>query len=243
MKQKDLILYTGLIILGLAAPYLFPAFKVQLTILCVLIVLAMTWNLQGGEMGYNSFGNILFYGLGMYLCASVQVGMFFPLAEWTESGGEKTFVHTTAQYFQGMGVGLLVAAIIPTIVAGLIGYAILGLRGHYFAICTLGLGIAAGEIAGGIEIIGAGQGFTTPPFPKDIVDPEARGKFFYFLSFIMLIATFVFVKFIYGSRFTLEAGRKGGKARQRMCVHANRQKGPDHFEYLRISELSRIFAG
>ena len=33
------------------------------------------------------------------------------------------------------------------------------MRGHYFAICTLGLGIAGGEIAGGIEIIGAGQGF------------------------------------------------------------------------------------
>ena len=87
-------------------------------------------------MGYNSFGNILFYGLGMYLCASVQVGMFFPLAEWTESGGEKTFVHTPAQFFQGIGVGLAVAAIVPTIVAGLIGYSILGLRGHYFAICT-----------------------------------------------------------------------------------------------------------
>ena len=42
----------------------------------------------------------------MYLCASVQVGMFFPLAEWTESGGEKTFVHTPAQFFQGMAMGL-----------------------------------------------------------------------------------------------------------------------------------------
>ena len=80
VKQKDLILYVGLIFIGLAAPYLFSAFKVQLTYLCVMIVLAMTWNLQGGEMGYNTFGNILFYGLGMYLCASVQVGMFFPLA-------------------------------------------------------------------------------------------------------------------------------------------------------------------
>ena len=67
MKQKDLILYSSLIILGLAAPYLFSAFKVQLTYLCVLIVLAMTWNLQGGEMGYNTFGNILFYGLGLLL--------------------------------------------------------------------------------------------------------------------------------------------------------------------------------
>ena len=92
-------------VLGLIAPFIFPAFKVQLSILCVLIVLAITWNIQGGEMGYNSFGNILFYGLGMYLCASVQVGMFFPLAEWTESGGEKTFVHTPTQFFQGIGVG------------------------------------------------------------------------------------------------------------------------------------------
>ena len=179
MKKNDLILYAAILIFGFAAPFIFSAFKVQLSILCILIVLSMTWNIQGGEMGYNSFGNIIFYGLGMYLCASVQVGMFFPLAEWTESGGEKTFVHTTSQFFEGIGFGLIVSAIVPMIVAGLIGYAILGLRGHYFAICTLGLGIAAGEIAGGIEIIGAGQGFTTPPFPKDIVDLEARGEFFY----------------------------------------------------------------
>ena len=89
-----------------------------------------------------------------------------------------------------MAAGLVVAAIVPTIVAGLIGYAILGLRGHYFAICTLGLGVAAGEISGGIEIIGAGQGFTTPPFPN-VGGLEARGEFFYFLSFFALVFTFI----------------------------------------------------
>ena len=164
--NKNIILYGAILIFGIAAPFIFPAFKVQLSILCILIILAITWNVQGGEMGYNTFGNILFYGLGMYLCASVQVGMFFPLGEWTEGGGEKTFVHTPAQFFQGFAVGLAVAAVVPAIIAGLIGYSILGLRGHYFAICTLGLGVAAGEISGGIEIIGAGQGFTTPPFPN-----------------------------------------------------------------------------
>ncbi len=132
MSKNNLILYAAILIFGLAAPFIFPAFKVQLSILCVLIVLAITWNIQGGEMGYNSFGNILFYGLGMYLCASVQVGMFFPLAEWTESGGEKTFVHTPVQFFQGFGVGLAVAAVVPAIVAGLIGYSILGLRGWFY---------------------------------------------------------------------------------------------------------------
>ena len=147
--NKNVLLYAAILVFGLAAPFVFPAFKVQLSILCVLIVLATTWNIQGGEMGYNTFGNILFYGLGMYLCASVQVGMFFPLAEWTESGGEKTFVHTPTQFFQGMAAGLVVAAIVPTIVAGLIGYAILGLRGHYFAICSIvseQLSVDAGEV-------------------------------------------------------------------------------------------------
>ncbi len=50
--NKNLILYTGILIFGLAAPFIFPAFKVQLSILCVLIVLGHTWNIQGGEMGY-----------------------------------------------------------------------------------------------------------------------------------------------------------------------------------------------
>ena len=202
MKNNNIILYAAILIFGVLAPFMLPAFKVQLSILCILIVLALTWNIQGGEMGYNSFGNILFYGLGMYICASVQVGMFFPLAEWTESGGEKTFVHSPTQFFQGMAFGLLAAAIVPTIVAGLIGYAILGLRGHYFAICTLGLGVAAGEISGGIEIIGAGQGFTTPPFPE-VGSLESRGQFFYFLSFVVLVLTFVAVKSVYSTRFRL----------------------------------------
>ena len=68
MNKNNLLLYIGILIFGIAAPFIFPAFKVQLSILCVLIILATTWNIQGGEMGYNSFGNILFYGLGMYLC-------------------------------------------------------------------------------------------------------------------------------------------------------------------------------
>ena len=77
----------------------------------VLIILAMTWNIQGGEMGYNTFGNIMFFGVGMYLLFRIQIGLFFDLAEWTVSGGEKTFVHTPDQYFQGLWVGLVAAAI------------------------------------------------------------------------------------------------------------------------------------
>ena len=164
--NKNTLLYLGLLIFGLVGAFVFPAYKLQLSFLYILIVLAMTWDVQGGQMGYNTFGNILFFGVGMYVASSTQIAMFFSLAEWTDAGGEKTFVHTIPQFFQGFGVGILLSGIIPMIIAGVIGYGILGLRGHYFAICTLALGIAAGEIAGGIEIIGAGQGMTVPVWPK-----------------------------------------------------------------------------
>ena len=226
MKKNNLILYGVLLVLGLTAPFLFPAFKVQISFMLILIILAMTWDVQGGQMGYNSFGNILFFGIGMYLCASIQIGMFFPLAEWTESGGEKTFLHTPTQYFQGLAVGLVFAAIVPAIVAALIGYGILGLRGHYFAICTLGLGIAAGEIAGGIELIGAGQGMTTPPWPKGIGDTELRAEFFYYICFALLIATFSFLNWAYKKRFglVLNAIRDNEDKAEAMGIHTMRYK-------------------
>ena len=49
------------IIFGLAGAFIFPAYKSQLLFLFILIVLAMTWDIQGGQMGYNTFGNILLY--------------------------------------------------------------------------------------------------------------------------------------------------------------------------------------
>jgi len=77
VKKNNIILYAAILIFGVLAPFMLPAFKVQLSILCILIVLALTWNIQGGEMGYNSFGNILFYGLGMYICALFKWACFF----------------------------------------------------------------------------------------------------------------------------------------------------------------------
>ena len=80
------------------------------------------------------------------------------------------------------------------IIAGVIGYGILGLRGHYFAICTLALGIAAGEIAGGIEIIGAGQGMTVPVWPKGFGNNASSSQFLYYLSFALAVVTFITLK-------------------------------------------------
>jgi len=224
--NKNTLLYAGLIIFGLAGAFIFPAYKLQLSFLYILIVLAMTWDVQGGQMGYNTFGNILFFGIGMYICSSVQIGMFFDLGEWTDAGGEKTFVHTTPQFFQGLAVGLVMAAIIPTLIAGIIGYGILGLRGHYFAICTLALGIAAGEIASGIEIIGAGQGMTVPVWPKDFGSNELSSEFFYYLSFGLAVVTFAVLRWAYSTRFglVLNAIRDNEDKAESMGINTMRYK-------------------
>ena len=105
--NKNTLLYAGLLIFGLIGAFVFPAYKLQLSFLYILIVLAMTWDVQGGQMGYNTFGNILFFGVGMYVASSTQIAMFFSLAEWTDAGGEKTFVHTIPQFFQGFAFGIL----------------------------------------------------------------------------------------------------------------------------------------
>jgi len=224
--NNKIIFYGFILAFGLAAPFLFPAFKLQISIMCILIILSLTWDVQGGQMGYNTFGNILFFGLGMYICSSFQIGLFFPLAEWTASGGEKTFVHTPTQFFQGFAVGLVLSGIIPALVAALIGYGILGLRGHYFAICTLGLGIAAGEFAGGIELVGAGQGMTSPPWPKGIGDTELRSEFFYYICFTLMVSTFLFLRWAYTTRFglVLNAIRDNEDKAEAMGINTMRYK-------------------
>ena len=48
-----------LLLVGVAAPLLFPAYTNQIAVLWLMIVFASTWDILGGQMGYNSLGNIL----------------------------------------------------------------------------------------------------------------------------------------------------------------------------------------
>jgi hypothetical protein len=72
---------------GVALPLVAPAHQSQATELLLFIVFALAWDLVGGQMGYNSFGNVLFVGLGMYVSAIVQVGLFYNVGLYTEARG------------------------------------------------------------------------------------------------------------------------------------------------------------
>ena len=53
-----------------------------------MILFALTWDILGGQMGYNSLGNIFFFGIGMYVCAIVQVGLYYNVAAYTAPSGQ-----------------------------------------------------------------------------------------------------------------------------------------------------------
>ncbi len=176
-----LLLYGGIILVALLAPSIAPDYRTQMAFLWVMVIFALTWDLLGGQMGYNSFGNILFFGLGMYACAVIQ----------RDAG---------LGYYAGLYVGIGAGAVIAVAFAALLGSGMLGLRGHYFAIGTLGLGIAAGEFASGWDYIGAGSGMVTPLYPGKV---GGRESFFYFLMFALAAITFAFLRWLYAGRFGL----------------------------------------
>jgi branched-chain amino acid transport system permease protein len=178
---RRMIVPAAAIVFALAAPFLAPAYRTQMAFVWVMIVFALTWDLLGGQMGYNSFGNILFFGVGMYACVVVQRDSHLG-------------------YFTALFLGMAVGALLAVALAAVIGSGILGLRGHYFAIGTLGLGIAAGELASGWDFIGGGGGMVPPLFPGAV---GGRETFFYYLCLAVAAVTLPTVRWLYAGRFGL----------------------------------------
>lgn len=224
ISPARLVRYGAVVAAGLAAPYLFPSYQVQMTELWLFIVFALTWDLVGGQMGYNSFGNVVFVGVGVYACAVIQVGLFYDVGAYTAAkGGGTEFTFDGAQFLTGLALGLPVAALLAGFAALVLGSAVLGMRGHYFAICTLGLGIAAGEIAAGWDWLGGGSGMTTPEAPRTLGDV---GMLLYYLSFALAAATFVVIAWVLKSRFGLaiNAIRDDEEKAEAMGLHTTKIK-------------------
>ena len=106
LQFKKIIFYAAILLAGIFAPIVFPAYTFQFAVLWLMILFALTWDILGGQMGYNSLGNILFFGAGMYICTVVQIGMYYDVAEYTAHFGAVKIDFTPYQYFSGIAVGL-----------------------------------------------------------------------------------------------------------------------------------------
>ena len=207
----------------LAAPFLFPGFRTQLATLWLMIIVALTWDMTGGQMGYNSLGNIVFYGTGMYVAAVITIGLVYNVGDYTNAFGGGVYKFTEAQYFTGMLLGVIGAGIFCAACALVIGYITFGLRGPYFAIGTLGVAIAAGELVSNWEWVGGGQGIALPVYPGDL----DTGKIvFYFLFAATGVGLFIFLKWLYRTRFgaAINAVRDDEEKAEAMGLHTLRYK-------------------
>jgi branched-chain amino acid transport system permease protein len=157
--------------------------------------LAQAWNILGGFTGYVSFGNSSFYGLGTYGTAIAM-----------------------AQFHWPFGVGLALGAVLAVACAVLFGIPILRLRGHYFAIATLGLSATLSAIIANLDVSGKNIGLILPLTRAD--------NAFYEEALILLIAATATVAWIAKSRFgmALLAIREDEDAALVMGINTTRYK-------------------
>ena len=111
IKSNDVMAYGALGALGIFGPILFPDYTLSIAYLWMMVLMACTWDTLGGQMGYNSLGNITFFGVGMYISAAIQVSMFYDLGLYTASYGAIKPVFTEAQYYSGFIMGVLAAGV------------------------------------------------------------------------------------------------------------------------------------
>jgi len=117
--------------------------------------LALAWNIIGGYAGYVSFGHAAFFGLGAYTTALLMQ----PERHWN--------------FF----LTLPIAAAVAAVVAAIVGWPTLKLRGAYFAIATWALAAAVAQLVNVADFTGGSYGLTLPVQPS-------TSYFFY----VMLVA-------------------------------------------------------
>src|SRR5689334_8651224 len=127
-------------------------------------VLAQGINIMAGYTGYPAFGNVVFFGLGGYTTAILMI-----------------------KFGMGFGVAALAATLLCPVLVFVIGPPLLRLKGHYFAIATLGLNEAVKEIViNAADLTGGGSGLSLPlPFGT----PAANASRFYYLFLGTLVAS------------------------------------------------------
>jgi branched-chain amino acid transport system permease protein len=170
----------GLIALCLAPTYLLVGSEQRtLGSVFMFVVLAQGWNLIGGFAGYPSFGNVVFFGLGGYTTAVLM-----------------------AKAGAGFWITLPAAAAVGLLFAVLMGIPILRLRGHYFAIATLGVAEGMREAVINVPgLTGGNKGITVPAVGAKATTsyPGNTGFYFYFLA--LAVITMLVVWGVARSRF------------------------------------------
>jgi branched-chain amino acid transport system permease protein len=198
--------YTIILLIVLVACALFPSvasgFWIRLlTSIFLYAILAQGLNIIAGFTGYAAFGNMIFFGLGAYTVGilMVKAGIsFFP--------------------------SMIAAGAVGIIVAILIGMPLLRLKGHYFALASLGAAEAVRQIMDNLtDLCGGAMGLTLPQMAGK---PAQVNLSFYYLIFILLLIFFAATYILSKSRlgYALKAIKANEEAADTMGINTTLYK-------------------
>jgi branched-chain amino acid transport system permease protein len=176
MKPKH-ILFPLVMIMLFAFPIVRPPlFFLTLCFSVFMFVgLSESWNLLGGYTGYVSLGHIAFFSTGAY---------------------------TTAVFMNRFGVSPFATAILgglfSAILAALVGYPVLRLKGAYFTISSLLLAVVMQLIFMNWDFVGSSTGLWYKLLPVSI---EANRIIFYEAMLIVATAITLVVRYVERSKF------------------------------------------
>jgi branched-chain amino acid transport system permease protein len=171
------------------------------TTVLMYCVLAWSWNFIGGFVGYPSFAIAAFFGFGAYTGAILLAAKIIPF--WLSP---------------------ILAAAACFAVAIVIGMPILRLRGHYFAVASLGLGEVFRELAmSWTALTGGGMGINLPPM-KPAFGTEAQT--FYYAMLILALLTLGTTALVARSRLgvAFRCIRQNEEAANMIGIDATRSK-------------------
>ena len=175
-KKINIFLLIIAVVLFIFLPRFLSGYLVRvITTIFMYAVIAQGMNIMSGYMGYLPFGNAMFFGIGAYVTA---IGMS-----------------------KGLPFLLVVplAAITAILFSILLGIPVLRLRGHYFAIATIGMsGAILSVVQNATDITGGAMGTTLPIIDKA---PGVVYNYFYLAMLGLMVITSLSLHFIIKSRF------------------------------------------
>jgi branched-chain amino acid transport system permease protein len=166
---------------------------------CLYVTLATSWNLIGGYAGYLSFGHVAFFGIGAYTTAMLE------------------------KHFGLSPVWAILSAIpaggLASLVAVIVGYPCLRLRGPYFAVITLCFAFVVQLAVKNLDILGGADGLWLKSMEAPI---RVSRSILCEVMLVLTITTVLVSARIAGSRFGagLKAIKEDEEVAQTMAINA-----------------------
>jgi branched-chain amino acid transport system permease protein len=178
-KRRTLLILTPVIVCLALLPVLKPDvyYLSALFTLFMYAALACGWNIFGGYTGYMNFGHAVFFGIGAYTSALL-------LLNW----GLSPFYTT------------IIGGVLAAVLAAIISWPCLRLRGPYFVLVTFCLGLAMRVLVNNLEFTGSSQGLWMKILPVSIFTNRV---IFYETMLAIMLLTILVAMWIERSKFGL----------------------------------------